>query len=99
MLKKRFFKTKDECEVAFELELSDVASVDLVCEHNGWDPIPMKKSKAGKFRTKVRMPKEGSYEFRYLVDGQSWANDETADAHRPNRFGGKNSVVDTEPAP
>ena len=95
MLKKKFFKTKNECEVAFEVTCDDAKQVDLLCESNGWDPIPMKKNRAGAFRTKIRLPKDQSFEFRYLVDHETWLNDETADATQPNRFGGSNSVLNT----
>jgi 1,4-alpha-glucan branching enzyme len=95
MLKKKFFKTKDECEVTFEINVADAENVALVCEANGWEPIPMKKLKQGPFRTKVRLPKEGEFQFRYLINTQEWRNDETADAYRPNEYGEENSVVST----
>lgn len=98
MVNKKFFKTKDDCEVAFELVLDDADQVALVCDVNDWDPIPMKKNKKGAFRTKMRMPKGQRIQFRYLVDKQNWINDETADAIQPNQFGGMNSVLDTTPA-
>ena len=99
MLKKKFFKTKDECEVAFEIELAEASKVELVCENNGWQPVPMKKGKTGTFRTRVRLPKESRIQFRYLVDGNVWVNDETADAVMMNEFGIENSVIDTAPKP
>jgi hypothetical protein len=43
----------------------------------------------------VRLPKEGQYQFRYLVDEQSWQNDEAADAYWTNEYGSNNSVVST----
>ncbi|VAW31235.1 hypothetical protein MNBD_CHLOROFLEXI01-5371 [hydrothermal vent metagenome] len=95
MLKKKFFKTKDECEVTFEVNVEDAKNVALVCEHNGWEPIQMKQSKKGPFRTKIRLPKEGQFQFRYLVDGQTWHNDKTADTYLPNEHGGENSVIST----
>lgn len=97
MLKKRFFKTKAECEVSFELDSSDAEQVELLCEANGWQPIPMKKAKTGKFRTRMRLPKEQRFQFRYLVDGRAWVNDENADDFLPNGFGGQNGVLDTAP--
>ena len=68
MLKKRFFKTVDECEVTFELAAEKAEHAELVCEVNGWKPIKMKKARKGPFRTRLRFPKEQSYEFRYLID-------------------------------
>ena len=98
MLKKRFFKTKDDCEVTFELASDDAEQVELVCDANDWDPIPMKKARNGSFRTKLRLPKEREFQFRYLVNGSAWVNDEDADACRVNQFGGKNGVLSTNPA-
>jgi hypothetical protein len=55
----------------------------------------MKQVKNGPFRTKVRLPKDGEFQFRYLVDEQSWHNDEAADAYRSNEHGTENSVIST----
>jgi hypothetical protein len=33
------------------------------------------------------------YQFRYLVDGETWLNDPAADKYVPNPFGSENSVV------
>lgn len=96
MLKKKYFKTKDECEVTFELESADAKSVALVSEANGWQPVKMsKRRKDGVYYTKMRLPKEAQFQFRYLVDDQSWINDSAADAYVANEFGGENSIVVT----
>ena len=95
MLQKKYFKTKDEVEVTFELDANGAENVALVCEHNGWEPIQMKQTKKGPFRTKIRLPKEGQFQFRYLVDEQNWQNDEAADAYWANEHGGENSVIST----
>ena len=95
MLKKKFFKTKDECEVTFELNVETADSVALVGEFNDWQPVEMKQTKAGPFAAKVRLPKDGQFQFRYLVDTHNWRNDEAADAYWTNEFGGNNSVVST----
>ena len=95
MLKKRFFKTKDECEVTFELASDEATQADLVCEVNGWQPIRMKKARKGPFRTKMRFPKGASFEFRYLVDSTRWMNDAQADDYRANGLGDANGVLDT----
>ena len=96
MLKKKYFKTKDECEVTFELDSVDAESVALVTDVNGWQPVPMaKRQKDGVYYAKMRLPKESKFQFRYLVDGDSWINDSAADAYTANEFGGENSVVIT----
>ena len=95
MLKKKFFKTKDECEVTFELETEEASHADLVCEVNDWQPVRMKKVKKGPFRTKMRFPKGETFEFRYLVDDSRWINDVEADEYRANGLGDANGVLDT----
>jgi len=98
MLKKRYFKTKKQCEVTFEFESDEAGRVELLCEENGWAPIEMKKTRKGPFRAKKRFPLEGDFEFLYRVDENSWVNDDSADDFRPNGLGGRNSVVKTTPA-
>jgi hypothetical protein len=102
MLKKRFFKTKQECEVTFEYAPDQAGSeadeVELLCEANGWEPVSMRKTKDGSFRAKMRFPKEREFEFLYRVDHKAWVNDDDADGTRANGFGGRNSVLDTNPA-
>lgn len=97
MITKKFLKTKDVCEVTFEYANENAAEVALVGDFNEWQPLAMKQAKkAGSpFRVKARMPKNGEYQFRYHVDGTYWANDDGADAYRPNEFGADNSVVNT----
>ncbi len=97
MLKKKFFKTNDECEVTFEFSAAEANEVSIVGDFNNWQPVAMKQAKkAGSpFRAKVRMPKDGQFQFRYLVDGEVWQNDEAADAYWPNEHGSENSVVFT----
>lgn len=96
MLTKKYFKTKDECEVTFEVDSDTAESVALVSEANGWQPVEMsKRRKDGKYYTKIRLPKEGQFQFRYLVDGQEWVNDSAADGYVANEFGGENSLVIT----
>ena len=96
MVKKKYFKTKEECEVTFEFDTDVANTVSWVSEVNDWQPVKMKKRrKDGVFYTKVRLPKTGDFQFRYLVDGQTWANDSAADAYVRNEFGSENSVVKT----
>lgn len=99
MVKKKYFKTNDECEVTFEFDDSAAESVALVADYNGWEPVTMsKRKKDGVFYTKIRLPKESQAQYRFLVNGQEWANDPAADAYVPNEHGGENCVVYTNVA-
>src|SRR5690606_17742980 len=95
MLKKRFFKTIDECEVTFEVDGGNANEVSLLLESNCWMLIPMNRMKSGAFKTRLRLPVEERFQFRYLIDGDNWVNDEGADDYVVNEYGGQNSVVDT----
>lgn len=95
MIKKRYFKSSQEYEVTFRLEDVAADEVMLLTESNGWKPTPMEQLKSGPFQTKLRLPAGGQMQFRYLLDGERWMNDEAADAYLPNEFGGENSVVIT----
>ncbi|MDC0611948.1 isoamylase early set domain-containing protein [Vibrio sp.] len=97
MINKRYFKTKDEVEVTFELEVPESSSkVSIVADFLDWQPEPMKKiAKSSMFKFKTRLPKDGEFQFRYLLDGQQWVNDPNADNYIPNGFGEDNSLVST----
>lgn len=95
MLNKRFFKTVNECEVTFRVAPEAAGEVVLLTAANNWVPIPMRKGKTGDFQARVRLPLDQRIEFRYLVDGNRWINDEAADAYASNEHGSENSVVDT----
>ncbi|ARD42990.1 isoamylase early set domain-containing protein [Colwellia sp. PAMC 21821] len=98
MLTKKFFKTKDETEVTFEFNRSDVTTAALVGDFNDWQAIEMKfNKKSNSFKTKVRLPKNGVFHFRYLLNDSEWENDEQADQYLANEFGSENSVVLTTP--
>lgn len=100
MLAKRFFKTKDEVEVTFEVDRPDLDSVALVADAFDWEPMALKRADRGKgpFRLRVRFPKNGAVQFRYIFNESSWENDEAADDYWPNDQGSDNSVVITTAA-
>lgn len=55
----------------------------------------MAKQKNGTFKGVFDLPKDASYEFKYIVDGQ-YANEPEADGSRWNDFAGaENSVLNT----
>lgn len=100
MIKKQFLKTKPVCKATFTLPLEaapEAKKVALVGEFNDWNvekAIPLKKqTKAGVFKALVELESGKSYEFRYLIDGETWENDWDADAYVATPFGEENSVV------
>ncbi|PKP10781.1 MAG: glycoside hydrolase [Bacteroidetes bacterium HGW-Bacteroidetes-4] len=98
MIKKDYLKTKPLCKVTFKLSgniTGEATQVNLVGDFNDWDPkaTSMKKLKGGDFTVTVNLPIDKNYQFKYLVDGNTWVNDDLADKYVPNNIDGDNSVV------
>jgi hypothetical protein len=53
----------------------------------------MKKLKNGSFSVTISLQAGNSYQFRYVLDDNTWGNDEEADSYVPNKYGEENSVV------
>ena len=98
-LVKKHLKTKQVCKVTFRLprELANGASrVALVGDFNDWNPgsLPLEKLKSGEFKVTIDLESGREYQFRYLIDGETWQNDDGADRYVPSGFAGaENSVV------
>lgn len=101
-LTKKPLKTRPVCKVTFSLPPAygvGAKDVTLVGDFNEWSQQshPLKKAKSnGIFNITVDLPISERFEFRYLVDGTQWINDDQADDYSPSPFGNEsNSVVRT----
>jgi 1,4-alpha-glucan branching enzyme len=96
---KQYLKTKPICKATFYLSAEAVGTankVNIVGDFNEWDieATPMKKQKNGSFTVTLSLEPGKYYHFRYLIDGEVWENDWSADAYVPTPYGdGDNSVV------
>jgi 1,4-alpha-glucan branching enzyme len=96
---KKLLKNKPVCKVTFRLprELARGArKVSLVGEFNNWNPkaTPLEQLKSGEFKVTVDLEVGREYQYRYLLDGKVWQNDDGADRYCPSGFeGAENSVV------
>jgi 1,4-alpha-glucan branching enzyme len=95
MISKRFFKTKDDCQVTFELEAPGARSAELALSSNDWRPVAMRRLRVGRFKLVVKLPVDQRTEFCYRLDGERWQHDPASDDRVANPFGTTNSVVDT----
>ncbi len=79
---------------------TEAESVALVGDFNDWDKsaMPLKRLKSGVWKTTIDLEKDDSYQFKYLIDGESWVNDVDADSYVANNIDGDNSVVVTSNA-
>lgn len=96
MIKKKINKTS--VRVTFELP-ADVAEngVAVVGDFNEWNPEEgqMDYIKTRDVWKKGISFKPGeTHEFRYLIDGEEWRNDEEADRFEPSPYFSENGVVD-----
>lgn len=98
MLKKQYSKSKPICKVTFTIPKEAVnggSEVKVLGEFNNWswkEGLPMKAGKDG-YKATVELATGRHYEFRYLIDNDTWANDWEADAYYPTPYGVENSVV------
>jgi 1,4-alpha-glucan branching enzyme len=96
---KKPLKSKPICKVTFRLprELAHGArKVSLVGEFNNWNPkaTPLEQLKSGEFKVTVDLEVGREYQYRYLLDGKVWQNDDDADSYCPSGIGREeNSVV------
>ena len=97
MIKKQFTPKKTVCKVTFTVASEKASeSVALLGDFNNWDPkADHLKMKNGAWETTIRLNANEEFKFRYLIDGSTWENDESADAYVGNEFGTEDSVVNT----
>ena len=79
--------------VTVTLEAPNAEAVFLMGDFNQWNEKvhPMKKGDDGRWQ-KIIMVSPGSYEYRFLVDGDWW-NDPSNDQVCSNCFGTLNNVL------
>ncbi len=93
-ISKQYLKTKPVCKVTFSLPAEDASKVAVVGDFNNWDPkgSSLKKLKNGTFKGTFNLPKDNTYEFKYLVDG-NYVNDAEADRYQWNDFAGTENGI------
>ncbi len=97
--RKQYLKTRPVCKVTFKLNKEEVNaknSINIVGEFNDWDTssIIMKSLKNGSFTKTIDLAPGQEHQFRYLIDGNSWVNDDYADKYVFSEYGNcDNSVI------
>lgn len=98
-LTKQYLKSKPVCKVTFRVPAEaarDANTVHIVGDFNSWDiyAIPLQKLRDGTFKVTLELAPNHEYQFRYLIDENTWENDWNADKYVPTPFGNaENSVV------
>ena len=93
-IKKQIIKTKPVCKVTFSVEAKDANAAAVIGDFNNWNPVEgeLSKLKNGTFKGVFELPKDASYEFKYLVDG-AYINETEADSFVWNEFAGAENGV------
>ncbi len=97
-IKKQFLKSKPVCKVSFKVskELANGAlKVNIAGDFNNWNKTSdeFNALKDGSFSLAIDLETGHNYQFRYVLDGINWINDEAADAYQNGGFGSQNSVI------
>jgi 1,4-alpha-glucan branching enzyme len=84
--------SKGTKRVIFQVAAPHARKVVVCGSFNAWQPgkHPLKRDAAGVWKTQVFL-KPGTYEYRYVVDGEWW-DDPEATERVPNDFGSLNCV-------
>ena len=96
-IKKQYLKSKPVCKVTFTVPAEEAKKVAVVGDFNNWKAnkaSALKKQKNGSFKGTLDLPKEGSFEYKYIIDG-NYVNEPEADRYQWNDFaGGENAVLE-----
>jgi 1,4-alpha-glucan branching enzyme len=93
-ISKQYLKTKPVCKVTFTVPAEEAKKVAVVGDFNNWNPkgSALKKLKNGSFKGTFDLPKDTTFEFKYLVDGE-YLNDGEADRYQWNDYAGAENGV------
>lgn len=91
MIKKSLVKSKNQYKVTFEVPADHIGAgreVRVLASFNdwSWDGGLVMKTGKDSYKATTELP-AGHYQFRYLVDGWDWKNDESAEAYTDSGYG------------
>lgn len=106
MIQQKYVKSRDKTKVTFEIPLmhlpegyENVDTIAVVADFNNWEPTAnqldyVKKNKA--YKTTVELDPNRTYQFRYLLNGDTYFNEWEADGYTANEYGEENCVLHTK---
>lgn len=99
-IQKKYLKSKPVCKVTFTPPAAccdGATTLALVGDFNNWNAAahPITQLKSGVYKVQLDLATGKIYQFRYLINGTHYANDEAADGYTPAGVGyADNSVLD-----
>lgn len=97
MITKTPAKKGGTTKVTFELDPGTDAQAAHVCgEFNDWsrEETPLVRRKDGRLTATVTLTQGRAYRFKYLLDGERWENEHSAEGYADNEYGTKDSVIE-----
>lgn len=95
-ISKQYLKTRPVCKVTFTVPAKEAEKVAVVGDFNNWKAnkaSSLKKLKNGSFKGTLELPKESTFEFKYIIDGD-YVNEAEADGFKWNDYaGGENALL------
>ena len=97
MIEKQFTPKRTVCKVTFKVPAEWAEKeVKVAGDFNEWDTdSDSLKKKKDRWEATLRLKPETEYRFKYLIDGERWENDDSADAYISNEFGTEDSLLIT----
>lgn len=97
-IKKQFLKSKNAYKVTWTVDKAtagEAEHIHLSGDFNNWSKSKdeFTKLKSGSFKYVLELPKDQSFQFRYLVDREKWLNDEAADSYVDNQVSNELNCV------
>ena len=88
-IKKQYLKSEPVCKLTFKVskeQALEAESVKILGDFNSWskEVEPMAKLKNGDFTQTLKLDAGNEYQFRYLINGNLWINEDEADKTVPN---------------
>jgi serine protease AprX len=73
----------------------EAESVSVAGDFNAWNRFatPLERNGSGLWSTEIVVPSAGRFEYKFIVNGQSWIEDPSNGMKAPDNYGGLNSVL------
>jgi hypothetical protein len=84
----------DTVYVHFAITAPEARAVSVAGSFNGWNAaaLPLRRAPDGSWEATVPLP-VGEHRYEFVVDGQRWIPDPSAQSQADDGFGGTNSVI------
>lgn len=96
---KEYTKTGRSCRVTFNLPADVNANSACLCgDFNDWDRNShrMKRRSDGSFTLTISLKPGRAYRYKFLLDGDHWENDWSAEGYILNEYGSEDSLITIE---